>query len=67
MNRDSRDNYWGIDDEISKLVVGLYDETSESTVDEIRKIADKCLDIWDLMFENNIGSIRSLSKEIMER
>ncbi|UDM71183.1 NACHT domain-containing protein [Vagococcus fluvialis] len=67
MNRDSCDNYWGIDDEISKLVVGLYDETSESSVDEIKKIGDKCLDIWDLMFENNIGSIRSLSKEIMDR
>lgn len=67
MNRDSRENYWGIDDEISKLVVGLYDETSESSVGEIKKIGDKCLDIWDLMFENNIGSIRSLSKEIMDR
>jgi len=67
MNRDSCENYWGIDDEISKLVVGLYDETSESSVDEIKKIGDKCLDIWDLMFENNIGSIRSLSKEIMDR
>lgn len=38
MNRDSCDNYWGIDDEISKLVVGLYDETSESSVDEIKKL-----------------------------
>lgn len=67
LNRDSSGIYWGIDDEVSKLVVGLYDETSESTIVERKEIANKCLDIWDLMFENHIGSIRSLSKKIMER
>ncbi len=58
---------WGIEDEISKLVVGLYDETSGSTQPELRNIAKECLDIWDLMFEKQIGPIRRLSREMMER
>ncbi len=58
---------WVIEDEISKLVIGLYDETCESTLPEIRSIAEKCLDIWDLMFEKQIGIIRKLSKKLMER
>lgn len=66
-NRDTDRNTWGIDDEISKLIIGLYDETCESSIDEVRKISEECLDIWDLMFENHIGSIRRLSQKIMER
>lgn len=58
---------WGIEDEISKLVIGLYDETSGSSLSEIKNIAKECLDIWDLMFEKQIGPIRSLSQKLMER
>lgn len=58
---------WGIEDEISKLIIGLYDETSDSPLSEIKDIAKECLDIWDLMFENQIGPIRSLSQKLMER
>ncbi|ACX63346.1 hypothetical protein [Paenibacillus sp. Y412MC10] len=58
---------WGIQDEISKLVIGLYDEVSGSTRYELRKIANECLDIWDLMFEKQIGPVRRLSQEMMER
>lgn len=61
-------NYmWGIDDEISKLIIGLYDETSGSSLVEMKIVAEECLNLWDLMFENQIGSIRSLSQQIMER
>lgn len=60
-------NIWGIDDEISKLIIGLYDEASASSFDEMKIIADECLNLWDLMFENQIGSIRRLSQEIMAR
>lgn len=56
-----------IGDKVSKLIIGLYDETSSSTVSEIKNIANECLDIWDLMFEKQIGSVRMLSREIMER
>ncbi len=58
---------WGIEDEISKLVIGLYDETASSPLPEIKNIAKKCLDIWDLMFEKQIGPIRQLSQKLMER
>ncbi|MFJ5771789.1 hypothetical protein [Psychrobacillus sp. NPDC093180] len=67
-NRGSKDEgTWGIEDEISKLIIGLYDETSDSPLPEIRDIAKECLDIWDLMFEKQIGPIRSLSQKLMER
>ncbi len=59
------DNIWGIADEISKLVIGLYDETSGCS--ELSDIAEECLNIWDLMFEKQIGSIRMLSQKMMER
>lgn len=58
---------WGIHDEISKLVIGLYDETSGDTRPELKCIAQECLDIWDLMFEKQIGPVRKLSHEMMER
>ena len=58
---------WGIEDEISKLVIGLYDEVSSSSLPEMKNIAKECLDIWDLMFEKQIGPIRLLSQKLMER
>ncbi|MCU6713173.1 hypothetical protein M6D81_31195 [Paenibacillus sp. J5C_2022] len=58
---------WGIHDEISKLVIGLYDETSGDTRPELKHIAQECLDIWDLMFEKQIGPVRRLSHEMMKR
>ena len=33
----------------------------------MKAISDKCLDLWDLMYENQIGSIRNLSQKIMDR
>lgn len=59
-------NMWGLD-EISKLVIGIYDESCSSQSPEEKEIAEECLDLWDLMFENQFGSIRSLSHAIMER
>lgn len=61
------ENMWGIEDEISKLIIGLYDETSGSPIPDIKDIAKECLDIWDLMFEKQIGPIRSLSQKLMDR
>lgn len=58
---------WEIEDEISKLIIGLYDETSGSSLSEFKDIAKECLDIWDLMFEKQIGPIRFLSQQLMER
>lgn len=67
-NRNDRTkNVWGVEDEISKLVINLYDETVDSSQDEIKSTSNDCLDILDMMFEKEIGSVRRLSKEMMER
>lgn len=63
----SVENSWGIDDSISKLIIALYDEVSNSQQNEQKEISAKCLDLWDLMFKNQIGSARTLSQEMMQR
>lgn len=58
---------WGIDDELSKLIMGLYDETSQLTGEKLKHVSEECLNIWDLMFEKRIGSARLLSQQILDR
>ena len=62
-----RENIYFNGDEISKLVVELYDETEGKSDKKMKDIANECLDIWDKMFEKQIGTIRLLSKEILDR
>ncbi len=58
---------WGIEDEISKLIISLYDETVNSSRMADEQIAGKCLDLWDIMFERQLGSVREVSRKLMER
>lgn len=58
---------WGIEDEISKLIIFLYDETANSSKAADKQIATKCLDLWDIMFERQLGSVREVSRKLMER
>lgn len=58
---------WGIEDEISKLIISLYDETANSNKVTDKQIASKCLELWDIMFERQLGSVREVSRKIMER
>lgn len=58
---------WGIDEELSKLIIGLYDETSQHKDEKSKYISQQCLDIWDLMFEKRIGSARVLSQQMLDR
>ena len=58
---------WGIEDEISKLIISLYDETVNSSKTIDKQIADKCLNLWDIMFERQLGSVREISRQLMER
>lgn len=58
---------WGIEDEISKLIISLYDETANSSKMTDKQIADECLDLWDIMFERQLGSVREISRQLMER
>jgi len=57
----------GIENDISKLIIALYDENVNSEKDSDKQIAEKCLELWDVMFEKQIGQVRDLSRELMER
>lgn len=63
----NQENIYFYGDELSKLVVELYDETEGKTELEMKNLASECLDIWDKMFERQIGTIKLLSKEILDR
>lgn len=67
MPKEQIDAHWISAGEISKLIIGLYDETSNTNRESDRKIAEKCLDLWDVMFERQIGQVRDLSRQLMER
>lgn len=54
---------WGLEDDISKLIISLYDKA----INTDKQIADKCMDLWDIMFERQWGSVREISKKLMER
>jgi hypothetical protein len=58
---------WGIEDELSKLIIGLYDETVNSNQNRCKVISMKCMDLWDIMFEKQIGSTRKISQQLMDR
>lgn len=60
-------NQWGIEDEISKLIISLYDETANSEKRDDKQTAEKCLELWDIMFEKQLGSVREISRKLMER
>jgi hypothetical protein len=66
-NPNSTNEVLSAEDEISKLIIGLYDETCGLSDENNREISSKCLDVWDLMFEKQIGSARKLSFELMNR
>ena len=45
----------------------LYDETANSERGTDKQIAARCLDLWDIMFEKQLGSVREISYKLMER
>lgn len=52
---------WTLANDISKLIMSLYDQTADN------RISEKCLALWDSMFEKQIGSVREISKLLSER
>lgn len=67
MEKEEMKKQWGIEDEISKLIIALYDETANSTIISYKQIASRCLDLWDVMFERQIGAVREVSRKLTER
>jgi hypothetical protein len=64
---DIKRNIYFDEDDIVKLIIGLYDSVSYQSDDISAKISEKCLDVWDSMFEHQVGSSRRLSFEMMQR
>lgn len=64
-NPEKYNNFYHVEDELYKLIVGLYDEVLGSQKDELKLVREECLKVWDLMFEKNIGTTRVLSRELM--
>lgn len=56
---------WGVEAEMSKLIIGLYDITSTSNLEKDKTIARECLNIWDKMYECNIGMARLFTNQMM--
>lgn len=64
--RDNNEMVWGVATELSKLIIALYDETSDKQSEKYMEIANRCLDIWDIMYKNQIGLARELTSKMME-
>jgi len=59
----STDNrsWWGYGiNEIPSLLLRLYEQAQESN----SEVANRCLDIWDELFEKRVGMTRELTKSI---
>lgn len=67
MDSDELQKQWGLTTSISELIITLYDETSNSNITSQKKTAQKCMDLWDVMFERQIGAVRRISEAMMER
>ena len=61
----SNENIWLYQDKISKMIISLYDASSDD-LEEDNSIAIQCLDLWDVMYEKQIGMARELTKKMIE-
>ncbi|MED0773813.1 hypothetical protein [Bacillus siamensis] len=59
--KDVGSELYGIAQELSKLIAFLYDRTQGDF-----EVNQRCLDMWDEMFENRIGTMRELTITIMD-
>lgn len=58
--KDISSELFGIAPELSRLIASLYDKTLNNF-----EVNQQCLDMWDLMFECRIGTVREMSNTIM--
>ena len=62
---DPSSELYGVSDPLSKLITSLYEQSKDKP--ELVDVNQQCLNMWDLMFEHRIGTIRELSQSIMEQ
>ena len=48
-------------------ILVVSDETSNSEKRADKQTAENCLELWDIMFERQLGSVREISRKLMER
>ena len=60
-NRDIGSRYPHMTSEMSSILLRLYEQAQG---ERNRQIAERCLDIWDLFFENRVGRTMKLTKAI---
>lgn len=58
--KDLSSELFGIAPELSRLIASLYDKTQDHF-----EVNQQCLELWDMMFENRIGTVREMSHSIM--
>lgn len=56
---------WGVDTALLKMVLGLYDKTANSKDARDIEISLKCLNVWDKMYEKNVGMARNLTEQLL--
>jgi hypothetical protein len=59
--KDVGSELYGIAPELSKLIALLYDRTQDNF-----EVNQQCLNMWDKMFESRIGTIRELTRTIID-
>ncbi len=64
---DEINSQWGMVDEFSKIIIALYDECAGMENEVDKKYAEGCMDIWDVIFERQLGVTRNLSRQLMDR
>ncbi len=60
LSRDASQNIAHDASKITSLLLRLYEQSKENNLD----ISDKCLDAWDILFENRIGHAREMTRAI---
>ncbi|WP_458408234.1 hypothetical protein [Anaerotignum sp.] len=62
----SRYSVYGVAQEVSKLIITMYDQVSDNRSENGKKLALRCMDLWDLMYKNEVGAARLLTSKMME-
>lgn len=54
--------YYGSLNDLSACIASIYDQATDNL-----ELRDKCLDIWDILYESDSGDIRAITRQIMDR
>ncbi len=57
-----RNGYYAVSQQLPNLVSALYDQSSDDT-----DLHNKCLDMWDTLYKRDMGNIKAITQQIMDR